>query len=284
MARTWKIGAWAMALSMLATGAQAQTASAVRRTVESTMLVTGELQIAADGHVDGYALDEQEKLPPEALQLLAQAIPAWTFEPIEREGRRVAARSKMNVRLVAKKVEEGYQMSVRSAEFGGDPVPGETIAKVRMDPPTYPMSAARAGASGVVILLVQVGPDGKVLHADAAQTNLTVVSNARDMASWRTVFERSAVSAAKAWTFTPPTVGASVGAASWTIRVPVQYAFQGMGEAGYGKWQAYIPGPRNPIPWMSEQVATDSGLDAGIDGQVSQLGYGPQLRTPLGAG
>ncbi len=276
------MGAWAIALSMLATGVQAQTAGAVRKTVESTMLVTGEIQIAADGHVDGYTLDEQDKLPPEALQLLGQAIPSWTFEPIEREGVRVAARSRMNVRLVASKVEQGYQMSVRSAEFGGDPTPGETVARARMEPPTYPMSAARAGASGTVFLVLEVGRDGKVLHADAAQTNLTFVSNARDMASWRNVFERSAVSAARAWTFTPPTTGDSAAAASWTIRVPVQYSMQGTHKKGYGEWESYIPGPRNPIPWMSTKVA-NGGLDAGLDGQLAQIGYGPQLQTPLDA-
>jgi TonB family protein len=274
----------AMSLSMVAAGGQAQTASAVRKTVESTVLVTGEIQIAADGHVDGYSVDQQDKLPSEALQLLGQALPAWTFEPIERDGARVAARSRMTVRLVARKVEDGYQMSVRSAEFGGDPAPGETIAKVRMDPPTYPMSAARSGASGTVFLLIEVGRDGRVLHADAAQTNLTVVSNARDMASWRTLFEKSAVNAARAWTFAPPTVGNSAAAASWVIRVPVQYAFKGMREEGYGKWEVYIPGPRNPVPWMSTKVAADRGLDAGMDGQLTQVGYGPQLQTPLDAG
>ncbi len=284
MAGTRWVWTVAMVLSMVATGVQAQTASAVRKTVESTMLVTGEILIAADGHVDGYTVDQQEKLPPETLQLLGQAIPSWTFEPIERQGVRVAARSRMNVRLVARKVEEGYQMSVRSAEFGGDPAPGETVAKLRMDPPTYPMSAARSGASGTVFLLVEVGRDGRVLHADAAQTNLTVVSNARDMASWRNLFEKSAISAARAWTFTPPTVGDSAAAASWVIRVPVQYAFKGMREEGYGKWEAYIPGPRHLVPWMSSKVAADSGLDAGLEGQLMQVGYGPQLQTPLDAG
>ncbi|SEM38942.1 TonB family C-terminal domain-containing protein [Pseudoxanthomonas sp. GM95] len=284
MARIWHMGAWVVALSMLTAGAQAQTASAVRKTIEASMLVSGDIEITPQGKVETYRFDHPEDLPPEARQLLDQAIPSWVFHPVERDGHAVGARSKMSLRLVARKLDnDRYEMAVRSAQFEGDPQPGEVVGSAKMTPPRYPQTAAQNGVAGDVYLLVRVGRDGTVEDVAAEQTNLQVVDRERNMEKWRAMFEKSAMDAARGWTFVPPTRGESVGDAYWQVRVPVSYSMGEPRKLEEVKWRAYVPGPRNLIPWAKPNVAADTGVDAGIDGHVSQVGAGLQLKTPLGA-
>lgn len=104
-----KMGWWTggiVALLMVSMGAQAQTARAVRQTVEASMLVSGEIEISLQGQVRNFSVAGREDLPPEVTGLLDQLIPAWRFEPVEREGHAVAARSPMRLRLVARKLGE----------------------------------------------------------------------------------------------------------------------------------------------------------------------------------
>jgi hypothetical protein len=285
MARTWRAWTVAMALSMVATGVQAQTASEVRKTLEASMLVGGEIEITPQGSVETYNVENAGKLPPEVHRLLEQAIPQWKFNPVERDGQAVAARSKMNLRLVARKRDDGnYEMSIRSAQFDGEPQPGATVKGIQMSPPRYPPTAAQFGVGGNVYLLMRVGRDGKVEDVVAEQTNLLVVDSERNMKKWRSLLEQSAIEAARRWTFAPPTQGASVGDAYWQVRVPVSYSMGRPSKSDADMWQVYIPGPRNIIPWANPDVAIDTGIDAGVDGSVTQVGAGLQLKTPLGSG
>ncbi len=275
------MAACALSTMLCLATAQAQTARQVRETAESTLLVTGKIEISPQGHVDAYTLDAPDKLQPEVVQLLGKVIPQWTFEPTERDGVPVAVRSNMNVRLIARKVGEAYEMSLRSAKFSGDPQPGETVSRAKLTPPSYPQLAAKMHATGNVYVLVQVGRDGKVIHVGAEQTNLTAVADARTSAMLRAAFEKSAVQAASEWTFKPPTAGDAINDAYWMVRVPVFYGMRGQKLPSYGQWQSYIPGPRNPIPWLQKQLSNDDGVDMGTNGEVTQVGYGPTLKTPL---
>ena len=49
----------------------------MRKQVEASMLVTGELVVAPDGTVKSYTLDRADKLPPEVRELLAKVVPGW---------------------------------------------------------------------------------------------------------------------------------------------------------------------------------------------------------------
>lgn len=279
LARAWL----ACAALAIAVPAVAQSANDVKKTVEASMLVNGQIEITSQGAVKSYSLDKEGELSPEVKQLLSKAVPLWTFDPVERDGKAVAARSKMNLRLVAREVGgDKYEMSIRSAQFDGDPQPGETVGNTKMTPPRYPKIAAQYGVGGNVYLLLQVGRDGKVNHVAAEQTNLRVVDREKNMSRWRTVLETAAIDAAKRWTFTPPTKGDSANDASWQVRVPVSYWVGTTKVPDDTTWQSYIPGPRNVIPWAVPELS-EMGVDAGIDGQLSQVGAGLQLKTPLNA-
>lgn len=276
--------AWLACAALVATlPAMAQSVGEVKKTVEASMLVNGQIEITPQGAVKSYALDKEGELAPEVKQLLSKAIPLWTFDPVERNGKAVAARSKMNLRLVARQVEaDRYEMSIRSAQFDGDPQPGETVGNDTMRPPRYPKTAAQHGVGGTVYLLLQVGRDGKVKQAAAEQTNLRVVDREQNMRKWRTLLETAAIESAKHWTFVPPTKGESANDASWQVRIPVSY-WVGIAKIPEDtEWQSYVPGPRNVIPWAVPTKA-EMGVDAGGEGQLSQVGAGLQLKTPLNA-
>lgn len=283
-----KMGWWTgggVALLMLSMGAQAQTARAVRQTVEASMLVSGEIEISPQGQVRNFSVAGREDLPPEVTGLLDQLIPAWRFEPVEREGHAVAARSPMRLRLVARKLgEDRYGLSVVSAQFDGEPEPGERVQSRDMKPPSYPMAAAQSGVGGDVYVLVRVGRDGQVEDVAAEQTNLRVVDSAPRMDKWRRILEQAALSGARHWSFTPPTRGDTVDDAYWQVRVPVSFSVgEDLPSKGENHWRAYVPGPRQPVPWATPDMAADAGVDAGAAGQPSQVGVGLHLRSPLGA-
>jgi outer membrane biosynthesis protein TonB len=255
---------------LVATSAVGQTRSEVRKAMEASLLVTGDITISATGKVGEFKLDAPEKLPKEVLALIDSALPAWEFEPVIRNGAAISARSRMSLRLVANKRDDGdYLLAIRSAAFTGDrddEVDKTWLAKQRMDPPTYPTKAARAGVSGTVYLIVKVGRDGRVEDAFAEQTNLRYVDNEKQMARWRTVLEQSALVAARR-----------------TVRVPVDYSF-GKTTLAYGTWSPYIPGPRALAPWVKPEFARAQDIDAGQDGTLAPVGAGVRLKTDLSQG
>ena len=270
---------------LVALPALAQGAGAVRKTMESSTLVLGEVGITPEGKVHDYRIEQPEKLPPEVLKLVDGVLPQWAFEPVLRGGQAIAARSKMSLRVVARRYDDGdIELSIRSASFPGEDAPGEQLQAQRMDPPRFPKSAAQAGVSGSVYLLLKVDRDGEVEEVAAEQTNLRYIDSENALSRWLEVLEDAAISAAKRWKFTIPATGQQAGDEYWIARVPVDYTFW-RSETEYGQWKAYIPGPRQPVPWLDpSRFGADQGVDAAPGGSLSQPGRGLHLVTQLGSG
>jgi hypothetical protein len=90
--------------------------AAVRKQVEASMLVTGKIDVDSNGTVSGFSLDRQEKLPPGVVELLGKSVPTWKFEPVLMEGKPTNVRTTMNIRLVARKLDDtNYGIEIRSA-------------------------------------------------------------------------------------------------------------------------------------------------------------------------
>lgn len=276
-------------LSVLAFAAGANGPGAVRKQVESSMLVTGTIDIATDGGVTGFRLDKEDKLPAEVVQLARQAVPEWRFEPVVIDGQAVTVSAKMSMRMVATRLgENGYRLSIRGAAFGRDALahadrkPGTTLQASEMHPPTYPRGAAESGITGIVYLLLRIGRDGAVEDVATEQVNLTVIGSEITMQRGRKSLESAALHAARRWTFKPPTAGDAADDPHWKVRVPVAFQFDGKRAPAYGEWEAYVPGPRMPPPSWVEQTDVASSPDALVDGELHALGDGPRLLTPLG--
>jgi len=265
--------------AVLATGP-----GAVRKQVESSMLVTGSIDVDVAGNVSGFGIDHRESLPAGIVEMIQKSLPAWRFEPVLVNGAPANVKTHMGLRIVARKLDENsYSVDIRSASFGEDK-PGETVTAKKMSPPSYPMAAAQSGIRGTVYLLLRVGSDGVVEDVVAEQVNLKIIASERDMAQWRQLLERSALYAARKWTFNPPRSGDQANADSWSVRVPVDYRLNNEKATKQGQWEAYVPGPRQLAPWLRKDELATSGADALVDGGVYQVGRGLRLLTPLGAG
>lgn len=248
-----KVAACTLALAVVSVAAFAGGGpAAVRKQVIASMVVTGQIGVDERGNVVSHQLDQVEKLPPAVVGLLAKAVPQWRFEPVVVDGVARPARSKMRVRVVARKQDNGdFQVEFRDADFpGANPAPGTYVSAKQMAQPRYPANALRNGASAAVFVVVRVGPEGRPEEAVAEQVNLPFVAAEKVMEGYRRLFADAAVRAAMKSEFNPATAGEDVGKPT-SVRVP--YVFQVHGgnliDVPYGEWAAYVPGPFQPAPW-----------------------------------
>lgn len=272
-----------MLVAVLVMGAaDASNSTAVRRQAEVTLLATGTIDVAPDGRVAGYSLDEADKLPPVVRTLMDKAKGTWTFEPVLVDGKPTLARTKMSLRFVAKESDDGaYSVRISAADFRVAQPAEELPAPLSMKPPIYPMEAARNGVRGTVYVVARFGRDGRVQESFAEQVNLRVVDSERGMNKWRTLLSSAALLAAKQWAIRPPERGEEADDDHWTVRVPVDFVLNGEKGPAYGQWQAYIPGPRQRAPWIDPDEVSMSA-DALAGGGVYPVGGGLRLLTPLG--
>ena len=275
--------------------AMAGGSSAVRKSVQASMLVTGTIEVAPDGSVAKYAFDHPEKLPPAVTDLLAKAVPVWRFEPIKFDGKPVIAKTPMGLRVVAKPLNDGnYSINVAGAWFGnyvGDEknIPSEMITHKRTVQPIYPRDAVNARVSGTVYVLMKVGRDGLVADAVAEQVDLRVIGSDSQLTLWRKVLADAALHALKQDTFNPPTLGKAVDRPYWVTRIPVDFSLVGpdapaavRGEV-YGQWRPYLPGPVQTPTWVSG-YALPGSADAVPEGGALLTDTSLNLLTPLGSG
>lgn len=258
--------------------AAANGPGAVRKKVESTRLLKGTIDVDAQGRVAQYAIEGQESLPRPILTLMARVVPHWRFAPAQVDGKAAPMRSQMSLRLVAKKlVEDEYSVEVRGALF---PRTAPSIWQSHA-PPHYPFAAARGGVGGTVYAVLKVAPDGRVEEAMAEQVNLRIVTSEQQMKKWRELLAKAALVAAKDWTFKVPADERD--APFWTARVAVEFLAPGQQVTSDDAWHAYVPGPRQTIPWITD----NSGLpaaDALAAGGVYPVNSGLRLLTALDPG
>ena len=275
----------AAALLLAGFGAHADKMDDMRASIESSMRVAGRIDIDAEGRVAHYAVDDADKYPPGVLALLASRVPNWRFEPAMADGHAVPVEARMRLLLVARRTgEDSYDIGIRSASVRHDE-PGTSVARRELPPPIYPVSMNHARLGGTVFLLLRVDRAGKVADVFVEQTNLGVVGRPREMDAMRASFERSAVAAARHWTFAPPERGPSAAEQAWSVRVPVAYIPTGAPAPGPGRWSTYVPGPRHTAPWLQRDELAGAGIDALAPGDVYQVGQGGlRLLTAPGAG
>lgn len=230
----------------------------------ASMVLTGEVEVDAKGMVQGYTLDGSEKLTPALREFVDQNIQRWRFEPVLAEGKPVAVRNRMGLQLVLETQMDGdFKIELRHASFyPADSKSTEELASIDMKAPVYPAQAGKAGIEAEVYLVLRVGRDGRVADVAVEQVNLKSTTVGYEAARWRRVFGASAAARAREWTFRPPSSGVEAGDEFWNIRVPVDYAF--FGNEKYGVWKRYLPGPRQAVPWLTEQdLGSPEALAAG---------------------
>lgn len=273
----------AVVFCMLATHIALADSGDIRKTAEATMLVTGSINVAPDGGVYSYALDRPEKIPPSVVDLIKNSVPGWKFQFAERVD--AIQHAKMSLRIVAKSVDDQHDvLRISGASFGdaSADASGHITYKHRL-PPRYPREAIRARVDGTVFLLLRVNRQGQVQDVAVEQVNLGVYGREAQMRHFRSVLGNAALDAAKSWTFNLPTTGRHVLDPYWDVRIPVNFNLRLAGmprEDTYGKWDTYIPGPHELIPWHQNKSQRSSS-DAIPADSISQADQSMQLKTML---
>src|SRR5699024_5101297 len=193
---------------------------------QASMVVHGTIEIAPDGSVTGYQLEHASRIPPGVSAQMAKVVPHWRFEPVRVDGRPVAARSGMWVRLVAKPVDEHHvAISIDSTWFMSDHAVNTTdvLQRDHMRPPPYPPAAVRSRVQGTAYVVVRITPRGKVDKIATRQVDLRTRGTRRQLRQWRKMFADASERAIRHWTFTPPTTGPRAGQDHWVAVIPVRY-------------------------------------------------------------
>ncbi|GGA26875.1 hypothetical protein GCM10010981_14410 [Dyella nitratireducens] len=255
----------------------------VRKTAEATMLVTGSIEVMPDGTVHDYSIDRPEKIPPLVLDLIKNNVPNWKFR--RDDHLEAIFKAKMNLRIVAKRVDDQHDsITISSASFGdADAAHTDQVSAKNPRLPHYPLDAIKARVSGTVFLSMRVGRTGQVENIAIEQVNLNMYGNDAQMRHYREVLGDAALDALKTWTFNLPTTGKHVTDPYWDVRMPVAFDLNVLGQSAedtYGKWKTYIPGPRESIPWAKSSKLSSSS-DAIPEGSVSQVDQPLQLMTAL---
>lgn len=265
--------------------AHAEGAFAAAKRAEASMLVTGRIVVAPDGSVHGFTLDHADQLPAPVAHLIGSNVPRWRFQPVLKDGQPVMAQATMNLRVVATpQGGKDYTLAIRGVHFGSD---GEAFGRERIKtvPPRYPPAAIRARVSGDVYLVLKIDPAGKVEDVMAEQVNLGIAGTDRQMKEMRSMLAKSAIGAARDWTFEPLAPGAAP--VDRYVRAPVSYHLHKFGEpvrSGVGQWHVYIPGPHEAVPWFDRTgMLTDSADALPDDGlYLYSARDALHLITPLG--
>lgn len=258
-----------VALCLLLPPAVAKNARAVRKTVEHSVLLKGNISVDARGRVVDASLDEPARIPPGVAPFVLDRVSRWEFEPARDEaGQPVPATAPMNLRVVASRAEGGgHVLSIRSASFQAyDPDDLTQLAYRKMIAPSYPKDAVRVRVEGDVYVVVKVGRDGQVEDASVRQVNLHVVGSERSMDRMRTMLASTSVKTIRQWTFRTPTEGALADRPCWYAVVPIAFRLGTPDGVDPGSdpfaWTAYVPGPVQPIPWADGSADTPQSPDA----------------------
>lgn len=246
---------------------------------QASMLVSGTIGVDPHGAVTAYTLQDADKLPPAVVQLIKESVPAWRFKPGVSGGVALSASTGMSLRIVANIADAQHATISLAGEYFGCPSGMSTkrspmICPVGqypsyrvVNPPTYPVAAARSGIEGKVFLVLQIGADGHVLQSAVRQVDL--YTKKFFPASSRALLAHAALDAASKWTFNVPTRGAAAAAGKWDVNVPVTFdlerPLQLPGDLNYVRpkhslWRAYFSGPISPIPWVDRATKAPPGM------------------------
>lgn len=257
--------------------------------VELSLMLKGTLQIDAQGRVTEFILQPNRHATESAMGFVRGQVASWEFEPYLVDNQPTAFSSEVTLRLVGRPTEDGgMNVRIASAHFdAGDRGKANEISRKSLSAPQYPRELYNRGMAGIVYLMLNVNAKGEVADVAVEQVNLTRIGNERQMRQARDGLGRSAMQAARSWTFNVPAAGPDTGKDSWHVRVPVNYSISdSLGSRAKDSargWEAYIPGPRLPVAWRQASAEDGyAGLDALADGQLQLVdGGGPRLKTPL---
>lgn len=285
---------WALvaivAMAMIQPSLAKQPDAAADAPVESviTMQVDGSLTFGTTGEVESYQIDtkvmEPVRLP------LENAVRKWKFKPVLVDGVPRRAFTRMRVTLAAKEVAAGLQVRVDNVVF---PIgKGEVVTRIdgevepitgkKQGPPSYPVGLMRQGVGGMVLLAIRVDAEGRAAEVVAVQSMLfDVRGRPQTLHKAILVLEKSAITAAEAWTFNVPPTAKPRTVDDMTITVPIEYTVATK-PLPAGEWRTVVRIPKREIGWLKPAAGTQSvGVADAVSGEVIPLTTSVALATDV---
>lgn len=254
---------------------------AVRKQIESSMLVTGTIDIDASGRVAAYGLDKPEELPEGIIAMAAAQVPSWAFDPIVVPADQTTTRSRMSLRFIAKQ-HEGQQprVTLQGARFfSARDMDGFPIDRERSTAIVYPLTAMRnLFVSGTVYMAVRVDRNGHVVDTAVEQINLTVVGSENETERWRQVLGRHWQQGIKRLRFDVPASAFVDNNSTVTGRIGFHFRRADAPAWQYGDWEPHVPGPHTRIEWLPDP---DARPDTFRPGALHTAASDRRLLTPL---
>jgi hypothetical protein len=175
-----------------------ETSKQVSNKMEASMVLEGEIEVDAQGLVQGYTLDRSEKLTARLREFVDANIRRWRFEPALVGGKPTAVRNSMGLQLILATQDDGnFRIELRETNFyrarmDKDLADAEVV-RVNMRAPMYPAQAASAGVEAEVYLALRIGRDGSVVDVAVEQVNMKSMTPTDDTLRWRKMFAANAV-------------------------------------------------------------------------------------------
>lgn len=265
--------------------ARSRVPAQVLAQAEMSLRVQGTITIEADGTVGTFDLPPARPITPELAAFVHEQVGNWRFEPMPQ-----AQQMPVALRLISRPDADGQGMTVRiaAAHFGDDQdVPAtQRLLPQNTTPPRYPRDVYEVGGTGTVLLLLKIGPDGKVIDAGVRQVNLTRAGSEPAMRRIRDRLAQVSLEAARKWTYQVPSEGPEAGQPYWLANMPVTFDIDApRRSADSNGWEAYLPGPRLEIAWAQDRADASAALEAMPEDRPTLLGSAnpaPVLKTPLG--
>ena len=168
-------------LALCAFAASASRHDTVRKQVEASMLVTGELVVAPDGAVKSYKLDRADALPPGtagAARGTRSGHGNSRWQKADGSPLQAPAAVKMSVQLRGAAHRRRRPVPGHGPGHGvlGPEGAGRGLSKGELTPPKYPPIAYRSGMSGIVYVVLRLNPDGTVAETHVERVDMTVLS------------------------------------------------------------------------------------------------------------
>lgn len=145
-----------------------------------TTQVDGMVEIDPDGRVVDYILEKGRKpLPPAVAERLGKQVRGWSFDPVQVGGKRVLARARMRVTLIAEEKPDGFAVSVDNVTFPPlrgavvpDSKPDLQLRMVKAPRPSYPDEFQNRRLDATVLVSVKLHADGRFADAAIVQTSI----------------------------------------------------------------------------------------------------------------
>ncbi len=285
-----------MLLSFLLAGAG--VIDALAETPEATATLESVFIMQVDGWIiidpQGKVADYQRKtlVPANLVGPIDQTVRAWLFKPVIVRGAPVQAKAKMRITLAAQKVGDVYRVRIDNVTFPRDEAAQEltpddkpfAVKVLSLKPPRYPSGAA--GLSGIVLLGLKIGLDGRVENCVVIQSSLVgKYYGSANLSRVVQALELSATEAVKEWRFTVDVEHGMPTVERLTGTVTISYVMDDvLASLKPGKWHFEERTSKSSIPWLPSDLNAQSvGVSDSSSGEMTPVASAIQLiSTPNG--